>query len=92
MIKYTISGALIAGVDWEDFITESEKHPNASIYAEPRNVPEGEEFVFEPSATGWYDVCVKVLNKETATKVLAAINGVSVSDIEIEEKGLVISV
>jgi len=69
---------------WEDFVPKNKRHPFVTIDASPGTGPV--EFVFERSDDGGYDAIVSpAITRETATLVLAAINKVDPSQIEIRE-------
>ena len=84
MIVYSAPGGFQAGMTWEDFVPKDKRHPFVTIDASPGTGPV--ETVFELSGDGGYDAIVSpALTRETAKIVLAAINKVDPSQIEIRE-------
>lgn len=93
IISYTISGMLFQDVPWEDFFSNDKNFPSVTMSTtEAYKIPDGDDFFFEKNTDGWVDAYVRVLDKNTAVKVLSAINNVPIDQIAIEEKGVVMSV
>lgn len=91
MLTYTITGAFYNGMTWEDFVSNS--GPSVTIAVEPELITGDTEFRVwvwpnDHSAGGYRDASVKVLDRETAKKVLAEINNCRPEEIEIIELGV----
>ena len=89
-MKYTMAGAFHPEIHWDDFL--SEEGPSATICLEGETdrppIPPGKDYVAVLADDGWYNVTTKKMDRVTTATILAAINGVFVERIEIEEMGV----
>ncbi len=94
MITYKISGSFYRGIPFEDFSLEKNGRPKVTISAEPEKVVEGSDFTRDPKNVDgkWIDVYVRELNPSIAQRVLATLNNIATSEIQIIEAHQAVSV